>query len=757
MKVLIVDDNKENIYLLKTLLAGKKYEVVSAYNGAEAMAKLEQDNFQLIISDILMPEVDGFQFCRQVKESERFSKIPFIFYSATYIDEKDEVFALQLGANKFIRKPLQPDEFIKTIKSIIKDAQKGKLKFKKPSLKKEEEIFKLYNERLVQKLEKKMVDLEAEVEKHKQTENKLRQSEERFRGLFENAVVGLYRTTPDGKITVANHTLIKMLGYSSFEELAKRNLKTNGFESEYPRAEFEKMIKQHGQAVGFESAWLKKDRSTIYISESARALRDNKGKIIAYEGTVQDITNKKQAEMALIASEQKFREMTERSFDIIAILDSKGFFTYVSPSVTNVLGYLPEEMVGKHFRKFVAKIELDKSIKTLAQLLQGKKITRLEYEIQKKDKSIAIVEINSGPIRNGKKITGVQLNIRDITARVTAEKALRVSEEFNRRIIESSNDCIKVLDLQGNLLFMSNGGQKLLEIQDITPYLNKSWLDLWKGKFRITAEQALSDAIKKGSSYFRAYLPTITGKDKWWSVLISQIPEVSGKVNKLLAISRDITPEMAAEEKLRDSLLEKEVLLKEIHHRVKNNMNVLISLLHLQCQHVDDLKGILAIQMCIKRIYSMALIHEKLYKSENFANVNFRDYTITLIQELIRSYQVENYISTKIDVEEISLNIETAVPLGLIINELITNAIKHGFPDKRDGEIGISLTREKNNDYELSVHDNGVGLPAKIDVKSVSSLGLKLVDILSSQINGKLNIKKGKGTTISIKFKGYLK
>ncbi len=87
MKVLIVDDNKENIYLLKTLLAGKKYEVVSAYNGAEAMAKLEQDNFQLIISDILMPEVDGFQFCRQVKESERFSKIPFIFYSATYIDE----------------------------------------------------------------------------------------------------------------------------------------------------------------------------------------------------------------------------------------------------------------------------------------------------------------------------------------------------------------------------------------------------------------------------------------------------------------------------------------------------------------------------------------------------------------------------------------------------------------------------------------------------------------------------------------------
>ena len=173
MKILIVDDNKENIDLLEVLLTNSSYAVSSSKNGKEALKMLRAEKFDLIISDILMPVMDGFQFCRECRKDNKLKSIPFIFYTATYVDKKDEEFALSLGAQSFIRKPKEPDEFLKIIKSIVEGTDEKIIKHTTPTMEDEKEVLKLYNERLVNKLEKKMMDLENEVVRRRKAEKEL--------------------------------------------------------------------------------------------------------------------------------------------------------------------------------------------------------------------------------------------------------------------------------------------------------------------------------------------------------------------------------------------------------------------------------------------------------------------------------------------------------------------------------------------------------------------------------------------------------
>jgi len=176
MRILVVDDNKEGRYLLETMLKGNGFEVVTTTNGAEALEKLRTEGLDMIIADILMPVMDGFRLCREYKEDEKLKDIPFVFYTATYTDAKDEELALKVGADKFIRKPAEPEEFIKIIQGVIRDAEEGRVGQQKPVVEEEKEVFKLYSERLVNKLEKKMLDLEDEITRRRKIEEQLRSS-----------------------------------------------------------------------------------------------------------------------------------------------------------------------------------------------------------------------------------------------------------------------------------------------------------------------------------------------------------------------------------------------------------------------------------------------------------------------------------------------------------------------------------------------------------------------------------------------------
>jgi len=176
MKILIVDDNKENLYLLESMLKGIGYEVVSAGNGEEALEKLRTESIDIIVSDVLMPVMDGFKLCKEVKGKDELKNIPFVFYTATYKDEIDEKLALKLGADKYILKPTEPEKLINIIQGVVRDVEEGKFEPKKPALAEKKEVLKLYSERLVNKLEKKMLELEREITERKKAEEALKKA-----------------------------------------------------------------------------------------------------------------------------------------------------------------------------------------------------------------------------------------------------------------------------------------------------------------------------------------------------------------------------------------------------------------------------------------------------------------------------------------------------------------------------------------------------------------------------------------------------
>ena len=215
----------------------------------------------------------------------------------------------------------------------------------------------------------------------------------------------------------------------------------------------------------------------------------------------------------------------------------------------------------------------------------------------------------------------------------------------------------------------------------------------------------------------------------------------------------DITERKLAEAKIQTSLREKEVLLQEVHHRVKNNLQVISSLLDLQSQEIEDKAMLEVFRESQNRVQSMAIVHEKLYQSKDFAKINFAEYTESLTSYLFKAYALNiSNITLVLDIDDVNFNIDTAIPCGLIINELVSNALKYAFPDNTAGTIRIALHSDLDNDLRLTVQDNGVGLPINWDVKSVKSLGIQLVKILTKQLKGTIELDKSAGSKFIIRF-----
>ena len=215
---------------------------------------------------------------------------------------------------------------------------------------------------------------------------------------------------------------------------------------------------------------------------------------------------------------------------------------------------------------------------------------------------------------------------------------------------------------------------------------------------------------------------------------------------------QDITESKELEEQLKKSLDEKDLLIKEIHHRVKNNLMVISSLLSLQSRYIKDKEARGLFRESQNRARSMALIHELLYRSEDLKSIEFGDYILSLSKELFHLYSVDGLIELKIDVDDIYLDINTSIPLGLIVNEVVTNSLKHAFPDGRAGVINVDF-HKTDDQYEFKVKDNGIGFPEDLDFEETDSLGLQMVTSLTRQIEGDIELDRNNGTEFKITFK----
>lgn len=224
----------------------------------------------------------------------------------------------------------------------------------------------------------------------------------------------------------------------------------------------------------------------------------------------------------------------------------------------------------------------------------------------------------------------------------------------------------------------------------------------------------------------------------------------------VIATVHDITERKQAEETIKASLKEKEVLLREVYHRVKNNLQVIASLLNLQAASLKDPQAAMMFRESQNRVRAMALVHEKLYQSQNLANINFTDYIKSLVMSLLRSYGfLVDAIAVNIVVENVSLSLDTAVPCGLLINELVSNALKHAFPrldpsKGGKGELAIRLRPLGQDTYELIVRDNGIGMPPKVDMAHPETFGLKLIAMLAKQLRGTLECRRNGGTEMRL-------
>jgi len=229
--------------------------------------------------------------------------------------------------------------------------------------------------------------------------------------------------------------------------------------------------------------------------------------------------------------------------------------------------------------------------------------------------------------------------------------------------------------------------------------------------------------------------------------------DAAGAVRGYIAVITDVTERKQMEGQLRASLREKEVLLREIHHRVKNNFQVISSFLSLQSRFIEAPQLHAIFQECQNRIYAMALVHQHLYQAENLASIDFGTYLDSLAASLLRSYGVDpQRIQFTSTAEHVFLSVDTAVPCGLLVNELLSNALKHAFPPGQAGHLWVTLRRAADGQLRLTVRDDGVGLPEGVDVQTTSSFGMRLVGLLAQQLRATVALERHPGTSVTLTF-----
>jgi PAS domain S-box-containing protein len=438
--------------------------------------------------------------------------------------------------------------------------------------------------------------------------------------------------------------------------------------------------------------------------------------------------------------------------NILIILDHKYRIVKINPATSHILGYLEEELYQENIVDILedGEKELLKEHKTISNPQSG--VNNIEVIFKTRDKKLApvLLSVSSLIVREdqppGILCIGSDLRLEEM------KKALHESEEHYRSLVKTNPDSIIKTDIEGNVVYVSPQTLHLHGYTSEEELIGKHALEFFAPHERERITENMRKTLKTGFTSNQEY--DLLKKDG--SIFIGElntavIQDMDQKPIAFMATSRDITHHKEAEKKIKESLKEKEILLKEIHHRVKNNLQIISSLLSLQSMYVMDEETKALIMESQNRVKSMAMIHERLYQSQDLAHINFGSYLKSLIENFFSSYMIKGSINPILEVEDVILDINTAIPLGLISNEIISNSFKHAFPGDLEGEIKIKLVDQGEN-YILTIGDNGVGFPQDFDYQNTSSLGMQLINSLSTQIGGNLEIKVNNGTIFKLTF-----
>jgi len=464
-----------------------------------------------------------------------------------------------------------------------------------------------------------------------------------------------------------------------------------------------------------------------------------------------EVIIRKKAEEKLFKNQERLQKILESSPYAITVTDLEGTIIECNQATLNLHGLADKSLIiGENAFLFIPKEEQHFATAGIQETLRKGQTKNIRYNLLRTDNTCFPAELSASVIKDADdKPMGFVAITKDITRRKQAESNLKNAAIKWQSTIDAMSDSVSIIDLNGHIVEYNAATLHLLDVDDaqiktkpcwqLVHGLDKPYFDCPMDRMK-TSKNPEEMVFQKG--------------DRWLKVTVDPLFSEDGNVKGAVHVVRDVTRRKENEKQIQKDLIEKKILLKEIHHRVKNNMSVMISLLRLQSQkiqNIEDAKA--AFNKSCERIYSMALVHEYLYNSANFTKVDMKPYIETISNQLLQTNRVTCEISMEMTISNVLLDINRAIPCGLIINELITNIFKHAFTGKTKGKVKIRLKSLKDNMAQLTIRDNGIGLPAKVETGTPQTLGLKLIKILTEQIKGTLEINRNRGTTFIITFK----
>ncbi len=491
-----------------------------------------------------------------------------------------------------------------------------------------------------------------------------------------------------------------------------------------------------------------KDGRTIPTEYNVSVVKDTDGSREYLIAIGRDVTERKKAENDLRSSEARFRALIDQAADAIFVHDDHGRFFEVNQQASASLGYTRDELLSMS----VGDVDPDVEIRGDMEKFWPTSSATFEARHRRKDGSTFAVEIRLGPIEHsGRKV--ILAAARDITDRKSAEDELKKKEELLKYILDASP--VGIAYGRNRIIRWANPAwEAMFGFSHPDEYVGKSTriYHATDEDFERTGKVYYSNIRQELITENDTVLRRVDGTSFHGHVRIRLMDSSeTDDLDVIMAVS-DISDRKKAEAQIKANLKEKEILLREVHHRVKNNLTLVCSLLSLQAGYADETHRRLFEDLEM-RVMSMALAHEKLYKTDTLADLDLEEYVSELIDHLVGAVRSGASIRLIKDIHGVSFGLDTAIPVGFVLTELVSNCLKHAFPDVREGEIRISLRSVGEKEFELVVSDNGVGMPEEIDLENSGSLGMDLVHAFVVKLKGRIEIRRENGTEILLRFK----
>lgn len=614
-----------------------------------------------------------------------------------------------------------------------------------------------------------------DITERKQAEAALRASEQRLSLHIQQTPLAVIEWNLNFEISDWNLAAERIFGYSREEVIGRLGLDLLVPESSRApiRKLWQALLNQQG-GIHVTNATLTRDHKIIVCEWYNTALVNDQGEVIGAASLVQNITDRVQAEAALRQAKAELEQrVEERTIELrqtnerltlneqaitasnngVVIVDARSTdlpIIFVNPAFERLTGYSAAEVIGENCR-FLQRFDPHQpALSKIRDAIRKQQSCTVIIRNYRKDGSAFWNELSISPIfdPDGDLIhyVGVQ---NDITQRVSTEHAM----QQQLAAIEAATDGIAILNPRGEYTYLNSACVHLLGYESAQDLIGKTWHETYSLREATRIEQEILPILRqKGQWRGEANAQRRNGSEFAQEISMSLV-----QGGGMICVCQDVSSRKQAEASLKASLQEKEVLLKEIHHRVKNNLQVVSSLLKLQAGYIKDRQTLEVFKESQNRVRAMALIHEKLYQSKDLARTDFADYIHNLTRDIVRSYgNNARPVNLDLNISESLLSIDAAIPCGLIINELLSNCLKYAFPlDWRPGERGkiqITFSPAPTGEYILTVADNGIGLPDSLDVYHTQSLGLQLVCTLATQIQGTIEVDRTHGTAFKLTF-----